>query len=526
MGLAIRAPVVMVFLLIVLVVILAIFFAPESLYTKAKNAVDNIVDKGLADIKGGKIRQEEDTTPKEIKDLFYALKETFEKTGKECITKHPDFSELGNYEIIVSNVGEDVYFTLMDGENPIDVKSVNKKNVCIVAGKNKDGVAAENFFKYYIEKNQQYKDKLKYINPTSITIEDKEKIKIDGKGFGLEDGNLMFVDGENICFFPTYLTGTKWYNPITIISKWGCDVSEGGMDNDCIKDVSQKIKGCDGGIKLKCEEMSKDECFKNKDKCYPTFKTDDGIFDKCNDCESDFKCSNIQCEGNTDCESICNNKLCGKECFFRPYSFLHNKGCNDASKLNDAEKILTFDECVINHIPLIEESDFIGCQICFDDYACSSINLGSPFQIEDDSMRQQVCEADICNTDCYYSNLKCYQKTASFTYTCTDGKEECKNKIKEGQKTIDWDSKGVVVDISITINGETWYYWGTSSGVEDNYDGFNYWIKEDVCNSKDVIFEKPASAFHCEGDSKTIKDYKKDGSITVKSTTELIKLVG
>lgn len=241
----------MVLLLLVMVLIIGgvVMLTPSSLMGKVKDVVDNTIDKWLSTIKSEKIKQRE-PLPDDIKKLFDSLTDLFRQTGDKCLTEHPDFSDLGNYQVEIINFKDSLYFKLIKDKLVVDEAIVSNSQVCVVAGKNKDGVAAENFFKFYIDKDQSYKDKLKYTTPAQIKIVNEDTLVVNEgetneKNYDLEDSNLMFVDGKNICFFPTYDTGITSYKILwQIFTKYGCDQGKGGMDDDCITNLKNKMKKC------------------------------------------------------------------------------------------------------------------------------------------------------------------------------------------------------------------------------------------------------------------------------------------
>jgi len=221
------------FLVLVTFVILfsIVLLTPESVTTKVRNLADNTVDNMFSTIKTDKVTPGEEA-PKEVKDFLFNLKESFEKTGDKCLGTHPDFKELKDYSVQITQNGENIDLLLMDKKNFIKSLTAEKKKLCIVAG----GAAAENFKKYYLDNDQSYIAKPKFSNIGKVTIT-KDKIIIGTDKFDIEDQNIIFIDKENVCFFPTYPRG--W--------GWGCDADEDGMDNDCIPIIKQKVSKCSGG---------------------------------------------------------------------------------------------------------------------------------------------------------------------------------------------------------------------------------------------------------------------------------------
>lgn len=205
---------------------------PSSAMGKVKNAVDDTIDSWLATIKGGKIRQEgEETIPEKTENAFDYLRDMFRSdTQGKCLMRHPDFDNFEGYKVELTQVEDhiDMWLTKSGKEEagtlPLVIKSstIEGKKLCVIAGENKDGNAAENFYKYYFNNDVDYRDKLKYTNPAKIVIEDKEKITVDGEGCELKDKDLMYFEGNNVCFFPTD-------NP------WGgCKAGDKGLDKDCM----------------------------------------------------------------------------------------------------------------------------------------------------------------------------------------------------------------------------------------------------------------------------------------------------
>lgn len=225
--------------LALLVIFLSVFVFSQS---EALAKVVKITNSLLSQIPGrdgeDKVDQPEGEVPKELEEAFDNLKETIENAkGNGCIIKHPQFpGKFKGFKIEIMSVTGGTYMRLLDKTGG-PVKDANIDNVfpCVVGGTNKDGKAAENFLKFYIDKDSSYKGKEMFTLSLNILITDNDNIAYDNKPAGLDDDDYMFVvDDEHVCFFPT----------IAANNGWGCDAGELGLDNDCTSKIPSNVKIC------------------------------------------------------------------------------------------------------------------------------------------------------------------------------------------------------------------------------------------------------------------------------------------
>lgn len=340
----------MVLLILVMVVFIGgiVSLTPGSAMAKVRDAVDKTVDSWLSGIKSEKLKEKEQV-PDDIKKVFDSLTNSFRKNGDKCLIEHPDFSSLGGYTIEIENLPTILNFKLMKDNNLIDDEKVSGKKVCVIAGSESNENVAENFFEYYnlgkglveccvcenecsgnnkceIKKiassqtcahyfgpmglspsmtlhncdtslcKKPAKSNKLYTVPSSVKLS-KSSIDFGAfKGISIEDNNLMFVDGKNICLFPTYSYGYKW----------GCDADKGGLDNDCIESLKE------GKIINFCEAKTKEPADKEKENPVDNKEEKPSCCSDCSACNIDecVKCDECSLEsGELDSQCKSNNEF-------------------------------------------------------------------------------------------------------------------------------------------------------------------------------------------------------------------------
>jgi len=187
----------------------------------------------------------------------------------------------------------------------------------------------------------------------------------------------------------------------------------------------------------------------------------------------------------------------------------------NCEKLEEGECASNKDKCY----PAYKDNgkNFNECEECPDSgFYCGKIS--SP--CTHDSCKE-ACKRDHCGQDCTYLDSECYG-IVSYSKSCDDS-TECETKLSEALSMIDWSFRNTIVDINITIEGETWYYWGTLSGLsETNNKDKHYWVNEDVCGSDKIVFQALTVPFYCRGDDSL--DLRSQLS-KARTTTELLALV-
>jgi len=250
------------------------------------------------------------------------------------------------------------------------------------------------------------------------------------------------------------------------------------------------------------------DCKAHNDVCYPSFKDDGSTFDKCNACQGTFDCnkisSNSDCAPTTLCEEACDQDYCKADCFYRLSGEASElKGtCHSIKEQHVWDKAAGFDECInIKGYPVVYGAK-IYCRRCpgdlDGDLQCKQIRWEKGNPLTHDQV-EKTCKADICQLNCGFFNNECYPKI-KYHETCDDenrkiaNKEKCINKLESLQSKFDW--KPGIVDISITIEGITWQYWGNDVG-RDN--GQHWWMRSDFSPNKqcpdDLMFDSSLSNY-------------------------------
>jgi len=222
-----------------------------------------------------------------------------------------------------------------------------------------------------------------------------------------------------------------------------------------------------------------------------------------------FDCENIGSPCAYDsCKEACKRDYCNTDCTYvltGTYANPKFKCYNEEDvKGKEYQKQITFEECINNDFyPRFYKKKFALCTKCTSSKdECSEIKQSDNFEIPDAEL-EKACEADICGLDCSYYNNECYGKM-TYSENCDDGddkitdKSVCRTKLESLPSKFDWNHG--IVNISITIEGINWQYWGNNVGRED---GTHYWMRDDSSPCPgDLIFDTSVSEgyFICSTD--------------------------
>lgn len=279
-----------------------------------------------------------------------------------------------------------------------------------------------------------------------------------------------------------------------------------------------------------CNKFGEATCMAYNDKCYPTYEEGGKKFDECKECpESNFDCREIGSPCRHDsCKEACERDHCNTDCtYVLTNNYINPRlECYNEKNAEEYEKQLTFEECVNKEFyPRFYKSEFALCRKCPSSFEkCSDLKQTGNFQIPETEF-EIACEADICDHDCEYLDFECYE-VISYSENCDDDsgniidKGECKTKLESLPSKFNWEPK-TIVDLTITIEGITWEYWGNDAGRNT---GQHYWMRDDFTPNKqcpgDLIFDSSGNMFRCSTDPDLVSSNFFDAKLTnyIKST--------
>ncbi|MCK4521474.1 MAG: hypothetical protein KAU20_02790 [Nanoarchaeota archaeon] len=235
-----------------IIFISSIIIGPNALLKKAADAGDWIADKVLGELREKeKLVKPEEGVPDNIKQKYDDLYEKLNKeySNNECIITYSTIEKTNGFFIKLSKVGNNIFMRLENSKGQVMYpKEIIGLEPCLVAGIQNGEDVASNFWQYYIEKNNAYKNNLKIKTSNNLVISDASLFwgrtglrkraylidKEDNEDYHIHYHGLLYKpDDKHICFIPTQ----RGYLP-------GCKADEDGFRNSC-KDEIMKMSLCE-----------------------------------------------------------------------------------------------------------------------------------------------------------------------------------------------------------------------------------------------------------------------------------------
>lgn len=248
----------LIILLIFLGVVMIYIIGPEGILPKAAEAGAWFADKELGRLKKEKFGKTIVESDKNVEESYESIINILRNEDKgPCILKGKNLANnFKGLKISLTENNGDTTINLINQDGQI-IKStkIGGKVPCAVG----EGDSANNFENNYL-KGKCESNCPKDYSSANIEIQSDNTIYINGQKRGFK-GDLLFKarDG-NICFFPTY---AGWF------TRFGCDSSKEGLDDDCIDKINEKIPECSKLIEWTkiLLEHEKNKCVVNKYTC-------------------------------------------------------------------------------------------------------------------------------------------------------------------------------------------------------------------------------------------------------------------
>jgi len=217
-------------LLVFLAVIIGIFFRnDEGLFNKATEAAEAKFKEFIPKHDSSEPKSEL-STEKEIALSFDSLYDAFSQGAKtdktNCIIYYKEIPELNTWSLRFIKAEDSMAMRITNPEKQVtETKSLLNLAPCIVAGKQEDRNAAQNFFhnniklkKWIFRSIPLTGDQKEYTEHQNLETKEwksgsQEYLHIDEKKYDLDDNNLEYLgeqisllykaDANHICFIPT-----------------------------------------------------------------------------------------------------------------------------------------------------------------------------------------------------------------------------------------------------------------------------------------------------------------------------------
>lgn len=231
-GNVLGAIITLIILLIFLGVVIIYVLGPEGVLPKAAEIGDWFANKELAGLKKekGKIIVKSD---KNVEESYENIVSIFRNEDKgPCVLNGKSLaSNFKGLKISLTENNGDTSINLINQDGQI-VKNgrIGGRVPCIVG----EGDAAKNFENNYL-KGKCESNCPKDYSLANIEIQSDNTIYSNGQKRGFKSDLLFKTRDGNICFFPVY---AGWF------TKFGCDSSKEGLDDDCIDKIKEKIPEC------------------------------------------------------------------------------------------------------------------------------------------------------------------------------------------------------------------------------------------------------------------------------------------
>lgn len=247
------------------------FIGPEALYVGLTQGIDKAVEKVFSAFKKEQFKGPTAEIDKNVENAYNNIISVLRSEGKgPCVLSRGGLAnDFKGYRILLSKTEDGGIFVQLIDKKDVTVRrdTIFGKLPCVVG----EGNAAKNFYNNYLtNKVCEPNCKNDYTIITNIEFKDGNSVYVNGEKRSLKDENFLFKTKDgNICFFPTYKTGVSVLKPWEIVTKYGCDVGEEGIDDDCISRIKEKILDCqklDEWPKI-LQDYEKNKCRLNKYTC-------------------------------------------------------------------------------------------------------------------------------------------------------------------------------------------------------------------------------------------------------------------
>ncbi len=231
--------IVLIILSIILILVLVAFLGPKiGLFNYFSNFVGT-VKKWIPGKES--IEVKELIAPEKLDRFFDDFEATLESAvgpNEKCLIKYEKIDDFEGFRVELTNIDKNLVLRKINKDDQVLQPQITIENINICR------IEPQIFFNNYLGEEPCTDNCEK-----DFIIENSMTLTTDNlnEEFGLEDGGLLYKPKKDkVCFIPTHKTGVTWYKAIwQVFTRWGCEPSkEGTLDNNCIKQIKEKIDLC------------------------------------------------------------------------------------------------------------------------------------------------------------------------------------------------------------------------------------------------------------------------------------------